>query len=221
MLEVVQPEQSADTKLRILDAAERMFADFGYAAASMKTIAAEAGVAQALLHYHFDTKEGLYVKVVERRAGAINAARRDALSRLAAQGRGDDLDGILDALFRPALSQEAGGSAYARILAAMSAAGQGRDVELVRKHYDAIAHCYIDAIARAVPPHNRAAAAWAYSYAIGVLVSQMAHTGRSERLAGEEPGPAGTEEKLRRLVRFSAAGIRQLMVEEAEGETAG
>lgn len=221
MLEVVGTEPAADTKLRILDAAERMFADFGYAAASMKTIAAEAGVAQALLHYHFDTKEGLYVKVVERRTGAINSARRTALDRLASQGRGDDLDAILDALFRPALSQEAGGANYARILAAMSAASTGRDVELVRKHYDAIAHCYIDAIARAVPPHNRAAAAWAYSYAIGALVSQMAHTGRPERLAREEPGQSGIETRLRRLIRFSAAGIRQLMVEEAEGETAG
>ena len=46
------------------------------------------------------------------RARAAHSARRTALDRLAAQGRGDDLDAILDALFRPALSQEAAIAAF-------------------------------------------------------------------------------------------------------------
>ncbi|MCB1462755.1 MAG: TetR family transcriptional regulator [Nitratireductor sp.] len=220
MLEVAPTDQASDTRRRILDAAEQIFADFGYAASGMKMIAAEAGVAQASLHYHFESKEGLYEKVVERRTAAINSARRSALEGLVAQDRSNDLEAILDALFRPALSPEAGGVNYARILAAMSSASKGRDVELVRRYYDDIAHHFIEVMARAVPPHDRRAAAWAYSYSIGALVSQMAHTGRSERLANEAPEQSDFEKRLRRLVRFCAAGIREVMVEEAESGAA-
>ena len=47
----------------ILNAAERVFGEHGYAGASMRNIADEAGVAQALVHYHYATKDKLYEAV--------------------------------------------------------------------------------------------------------------------------------------------------------------
>ncbi len=68
------------TRDRILDAAERAFADGGFAGARVDAIAAEAGVNKAMLYYYFASKEGLYRAVLERVFDAIQAV---ALERLA------------------------------------------------------------------------------------------------------------------------------------------
>lgn len=49
----------------ILDAATHVFAEDGYHAASMRAVAASAGVAKPLLYDHFGSKQGLYVAVIE------------------------------------------------------------------------------------------------------------------------------------------------------------
>ena len=58
---------SLETKERILDAAERLFADEGFAATSLRQITAEAGVNLAAVNYHFGSKESLLTAVFERR----------------------------------------------------------------------------------------------------------------------------------------------------------
>ena len=66
-------DRSSDTRTRILDAALREFSALGMAGARMDQIAAAAGVNKALLYYHFDSKENLYVAAVEM----ISAKIRD------------------------------------------------------------------------------------------------------------------------------------------------
>lgn len=51
---------------RILDAAEKVFAERGFGGASMQQIADRAELPKANLHYYFSTKEALYRQVVER-----------------------------------------------------------------------------------------------------------------------------------------------------------
>lgn len=57
---------SADTRTAILDAAERLFAQRGFASTTIKQIGAEAGVNAALLYYYFADKETLYREVLGR-----------------------------------------------------------------------------------------------------------------------------------------------------------
>jgi len=56
----------ARTRERILDAALPLFAEHGYAGASIRAIARAADVNVATLAYHFDDKDGLYLTVVQR-----------------------------------------------------------------------------------------------------------------------------------------------------------
>lgn len=60
----VRAPAPADRRTQIVDAAARVMGRQGYAATSMKDIAAEAGVAQALIHYYFGAKEDLLAAVV-------------------------------------------------------------------------------------------------------------------------------------------------------------
>ena len=54
-----------DTRQAILDAARESFAELGFAGASMRKIAAAAGVDAALVHHYFGTKEKLFLATVE------------------------------------------------------------------------------------------------------------------------------------------------------------
>jgi len=68
----------------ILQAAFLQLGQVGYAKATMKDIAARAGVAQGLIGYHFGTKEALLVEVV--REWMLNRGMREAMSRVDLHG---------------------------------------------------------------------------------------------------------------------------------------
>jgi TetR/AcrR family transcriptional regulator len=50
----------------IVEAAEQVFADYGFSGATTQMIADRAGIPKANLHYYFPTKESLYSRVVQR-----------------------------------------------------------------------------------------------------------------------------------------------------------
>lgn len=58
-------DRSAETRSRILEAALQEFSAHGLAGARTERIAAAAGVNKALLYYHFDSKEKLYLAALE------------------------------------------------------------------------------------------------------------------------------------------------------------
>ncbi len=51
-----------ETTRRILGAARRLFGEAGFSGSSMGAVAREAGVSKGLLHYHFDSKDHLFVE---------------------------------------------------------------------------------------------------------------------------------------------------------------
>jgi AcrR family transcriptional regulator len=103
--------EAPSTRDLILDAAERCFAERGFAGVSMREMAAEAGLKnQASLYHHFKNKKALYEAVLTRGVGLI-------VSRIAESGGGDTsrdavLDHVIDILVEhphlPRLIQRAG-----------------------------------------------------------------------------------------------------------------
>jgi len=51
---------------KLLDAAERLFAEYGFDAVPVRRVAEEAGVNPALVHYYFGSKRKLLYAVIER-----------------------------------------------------------------------------------------------------------------------------------------------------------
>ena len=62
-------EQAAETRRKILDAAERLFSRHGYAAVAMPAIAAQAGVAPKTVYLAFGTKPGVLHALWDVRLG--------------------------------------------------------------------------------------------------------------------------------------------------------
>ena len=72
-------QEQKDTKQKILDAAEELFAREGYAATSLRKVTDLAGVNLAGVNYHFGSKEGLLEAVITRRIDPLNERRKKQL----------------------------------------------------------------------------------------------------------------------------------------------
>src|SRR6187399_2213546 len=96
---------SADTKTRILDAAEKLFVEHGFEATSLRSLTSAAGVNLAAVNYHFGSKEELFQAVLTRRLDPMNQERIELLGRIEreAAGRALSCEKILFAMLIPAL----------------------------------------------------------------------------------------------------------------------
>ena len=81
-------EPSADTRSRILDAAEKLFAARGFDGVTIKEIGLEAQQNAALLYYYFDSKETLFREVLHR---GVSQLIEDANRRIQASHNPDDI----------------------------------------------------------------------------------------------------------------------------------
>jgi AcrR family transcriptional regulator len=66
--------QDSKTRAQLLDAAERLLLEEGYASVTSRRVAAKAGLKPQLVHYYFRTMDDLFLEVFRRRADA-NLAR--------------------------------------------------------------------------------------------------------------------------------------------------
>jgi len=74
-------QQNCRTQDRILDSAERLFAENGYGRTSLRDITSDAGVNLAAVNYHFGSKEELVRRVFERKMSMVNSVRIEGVER--------------------------------------------------------------------------------------------------------------------------------------------
>src|SRR2546422_8421548 len=71
----------ARTRERLLEAAERLFAERGFSATSVRALTSEARSNVASVNYHFGGKEGLYREMFRRRLVALREQRIAGIRR--------------------------------------------------------------------------------------------------------------------------------------------
>jgi AcrR family transcriptional regulator len=96
-------EVPEDTRTRILDAAERLFADRGVDAVSVRAVLREAGVNGALANYHFGSREGLIGELLRTRVEPLAAEQIRALDEVDGRGAAATLEEVLRAYVGPAV----------------------------------------------------------------------------------------------------------------------
>ena len=92
-------EGGAQTVERVLDAAEKRFADEGFRGTALRDIADDVGIRAPSLYNHFANKEALYAAVLERAFGPMLEILEDFLGRGEAAyetpGMADDMMRVL------------------------------------------------------------------------------------------------------------------------------
>ncbi|WP_260602525.1 TetR/AcrR family transcriptional regulator [Variovorax sp. MHTC-1] len=198
----------SDRRQAILLAAEKLFAQHGYHAVTIRQIADEAGVPLALVGYYYGPKHELFHAIfehwshsIEERLAGLRAVRNDP----------DDpqtLPRIVEAFTGPvlALRASAEGEYYALLVARELYHATDEADRVLRSYFDPLAEAYIDALHVALPHATRGQAAWGYQFALGTLLHHL-NDNRIERLSrGENRRSDPAVAPM--LVNFIVGGLR-------------
>lgn len=211
------PAARPDRRLAILLAAERLFAQHGYHAVSIRQIAQAAGVPLALVGYYFGPKHELFHAIFEHWQGTAQARLERLDAALHTPGPERSLERVVEAFVRPVLAQRASeeGEYYAQLVARELGFQTPEATRVLTDYFDPLANRFIDALMAVRPGHGRALAAWAYQFALGALLHHISDI-RVGRLSGGLSTP-NDPEAAPLLIRFLSAGIDAVMPALPEG----
>ncbi|SLN76313.1 HTH-type transcriptional repressor NicS [Oceanibacterium hippocampi] len=203
-----------ESRSRILDAAEALFADHGYDGVSIRQITEAAGVQTSMVNYYFGSKDALWSAVFERRSAHLGESRRsrlDALERHHAPAS-PPLESLIDAFVRPILearlSGDPGWQSFTRLIAQASNTPNVRNVEQLSQQYDPTARRFIAAFGHALPDRSEEEVMWGFSFLMGAMLHIFAETRRVDRLSDGHYRSASLERITDHLTPFLAAGFR-------------
>jgi AcrR family transcriptional regulator len=199
-----------DTKEQILNIAEGQFAEKGFAGTTLRGVIREAGVNIAAVHYHFGSKEELFIAVVRRVAQQIVQSQLQQLAKYENRTELPSVENILEAFIAPPL----------RVIPQMGEAGMIRAQFLGRcraeplpiqqraeKEFDESQQRFLDILQRVLPNQTRTELQWKLDLAIAILIrtlNQVRQTGKLITGGSAEE----IETAIARLVKFVAQGMK-------------
>lgn len=206
------PEQR-DTKDRILDAAELMFAHGGFHGTSLRSITGEAGVNLAAIHYHYGSKDELIQAVFARRLAPLNRERLRLLDDLEAQagGTGPDLEAVIHAFLAPVRRLDDEGSNRHVVVSLLGQAITQPDEKIRRlfvSQFTEVGRRFLAALARAVPHLPPEEMFWRLMFMVGAMVHTMTVSQHLEEFSGGLCRSADISSLVTHLVPFVTAGMR-------------
>lgn len=204
-----------DTKEKILDVAERLFADHGFASTSLRQITAEAGVNLAAVNYHFHSKEALLSAVLERKVQPVNVRRIELLDqalREAGQFR-PSLERVIGAFLQPIFEAKGAGigfSSFSRLMARLASEPDEWAVAVMTHHMKAVLERFLPAFEAALGIGNPGTVAWAAHLSIGAMAHSLMGLPILHRMTGIDPQVSNPAEHMERLICYIAGGMRAL-----------
>ncbi len=216
------PADLHETKRAILNAAERVFAEQGFHAASLRTLTAQANVNLGAVNYHFSSKDDLVLAVLRRRIQPLNERRLALLSRFEKEAGKEPVSAekILEALFRPLLemitSRAQGGRCFVRLIAQTLAEPARYLQPLIREEFAEKNRRFQAALAEALPFLPSEEVHWRLHFAQGAFLHTITNA-EVLKISSEGHCQIGdTESLLQRVILFCSAGLRAPLHEGGE-----
>lgn len=201
-----------DTKTRLLDAAETLFAERGIAETSLRDITTHAEANLAAVNYHFGGKDGLLEALFARRLGPVNAERLALLDALeaAAGGAPLEIEQILYANLAPPFRRidELGdsGQAFMRVVARINADPSSSIHQTFLRHFDEIRRRFLAALERALPELSSTEVERRFHFGIAAMMHTFCWGKHVECLCTHPAEPS--ERVLSSLIEYAAGGLR-------------
>ncbi len=203
---------AAETKERILDAAEALFIEQGFVATSMRAIASRAGVNLAAAHYHFGSKEGVLGAAFHRRVAPLNAIRHELLDDLLADGRTPTVRELMRAFLEPFVGFDPA-SPMPRLVGRVFGEPHSIAQPLLANVFSEVVARYFDALCKALPAQPPEVVRWRFYFVVGAMIHLLAFD--------KPPIPLDTpvhpKDGLEQLIDFATNGIDPASAEATHG----
>ncbi|MDL2268409.1 TetR family transcriptional regulator [Desulfosarcina sp. OttesenSCG-928-G17] len=210
----LRKSKSGDTKTRILDTAEVLFAQKGFRQTSISQLARHAKVNLAAVNYHFGSKNGLMEALLERRLFPVHQLRMERLTaiqdEMRTEGQVPEAAELISAFVEPAfsLTREADGGKNFMMIASrlMSEPGDNMRPVFIRNFIPAFVLLF-ELMQKSLPQVAEDDLLWRLHFVLGALSHAMRVHGTT--LPPDMfPVDRTPETMTRLLVDFLTAGMQ-------------
>lgn len=201
------------TKSRILDAAEQLFAERGFAETSLRTITARAKVNLASVNYHFGSKKSLIQDVFDRFLMDYTKDLSENLAKLESNNDSVTTETLLKALVSPLLALEQKRaqsiSTFMRLLGRAYAETQGHLRRHVTEKYGFVLVRFTLLFQKAYPNLSNDQIFWRLHYTLGSLIFTLAGSDALREIAAADfDRTMAIEDVIDEMIPFLAAGMK-------------
>lgn len=210
---------SDDTKSRILDAGEELFAESGFDGVSARDITKLANCNVASINYYFGGKDNLYNEVCRRRLNALRDIRIDSINAVMSKDYDVSLEELLrafsDAFLAPLLEDPKGRS-FLKLMTREMLYPHMRAGMCVEEMIMPVFKLLLEAMLKICPGLDNAKAAWS----IHSLIAQLIHTIHIQTMMHDSlkgMPQFDISEAVDHIVSFTAAGVRSLIDDSESG----
>jgi AcrR family transcriptional regulator len=195
---------------KLLRAAEVEFFQKGFSGASIRTIAAKAGVNSALIAYYFGGKDELFRVVFQTATAPMNRRRMDQFDALEAAGN-YRVEDVLHAWIRPIFEPPFINGSRPSAVLSFSLGEEQHDLlmQLISESYGEACGRFLQLMEKILPSVSRETLARRLFFVIGAVMTSMRVQEKSFRNFSLGQGDtADLEFFVSHLVNFAAAGFQ-------------
>lgn len=216
--------QQPDTVTRILDNAEVLFAERGFAETSLRNITSKAGVNLAAVNYHFGSKKSLIQAVFARYLDPFTVRFHAALDELEARHAGHviPLEELLETMARCVLEVPAERHSlkvFMRLLGLAYSQAQGHLRRYIQEHYGSVFTRFTALARRATPELPDAERFWRLHFMLGTVIFTFSGLEALRDIAEKDYGEhVSVRDLVRRLRPVVVAGMNAPLPEPASAQ---
>ncbi len=202
----------SDTKTRILDAAEKLFAERGFSETSLRLITSKAEVNLASVNYHFGSKKELIRAVLARFLDVFMPAASFEIDSLQRSDKDASLNDIFSILVKPLLDlnqlRSEGTRTFLQLLGRGYIESQGHLRWFITTHYGEHLSQFVKAVADSAPHIPPAEMFWRLHFTLGTVVFTMASADALTEIAAADFGEHNNiEAVIRKVIPYLSAGV--------------
>jgi len=203
-----------DTKERILDVSEALFANSSFASVSVRTVTKKAEVNLSAVNYYFGSKQGLFQAVYIRRATLMNHERlhllQEASDRAMTERRTVTVRELINAMLTPPIfwlcDEQKGFSVYIRFLA-RAYLEEASDMENVLRQEVDVFDKFVPFFQKIRPELDKKDIYWRIHFIMGAMHHTINHLDRMSSLSHEACKLEQADKMRDRIVDFCSEGF--------------
>ncbi|MCK5505804.1 MAG: TetR family transcriptional regulator [Thermodesulfovibrionia bacterium] len=204
-----------DTKKKILDAAEHLFAQKGFRSTSMRAITSRAKVNLAAVNYHFGSKGALLDAVIKRRILPLNRVRRERLEHVRtsakSKGRKPDVRAVFHAFIEPIIffrETEPGAKNFITFISRSLSDPDDTVRKVFVRFIKPMFQLLFETTCEALPKHSREVIFWRLHFSMGALFHAMHACGDIETDFSNVKTEIDAKSLVDMIIPFVTAGMK-------------